>query len=410
MSRTVYPFRTFTRSWARCLLQFSGMTVGMVLATATATAEPVRPLAEKATVDQGHVRADENEAWFARFLLAQATSPSDLPAGQPPSTRNRPPLTPLADPPPAITAPSVDPPRSPAEFNPPGLAAPDLLNPDVPTPELSPLESAPTDDTRFTLFREPRSRANFARRRRPIAVLGDSMIDLGQIELRFTAHDQSTWPPSPLVASASTDIPLIAAATRRRLSENGSVLPTDRIVFSYQHFRNAFSTEVSRPGTGVTRRTLNLDRATIGMEKTLFDGQWSFDVRLPVESRFDVAAPDFSLTNGRLGNASLVLKHLWYESEAVALGVGLGLDFPTGSDGQIELPRSQVFIRNDAYHALPYVGILMAPTENSTVQAFAQLDIPLNGNELEVRTPSEGSFFRQFDEQELLFLSISAAR
>jgi len=229
------------------------------------------------------------------------------------------------------------------------------------------------------------------------------------MEMQFEVQDHAAWPPTMGIANVSTDIPLMAAATRRRISKNSGVLPTDRVILSYQHFQNAFATEVSHPGTGLTRTTLDLDRTVVGIEKSLFAGRWSFDLRLPILSRFDVMTSDFSMTNGRIGNTSLLLKHVWYESDAVALGVGLGIDFPTGSDGEVELPQSRVTLGNDAYHALPYVGLLMTPTENTTLQAFAQFDIPLNGNEIELGTPSDGTLTGEFDEQDLLFLSVSTA-
>lgn len=240
-------------------------------------------------------------------------------------------------------------------------------------------------------------------------MLGDSLIDPGQLNLKFTVLDNSVWPAVPLAASASTDIPLTAAATRRRISKNSSVLPTDRLIFSYQHFHNTLAVETAHPVAGDSRHILDLNRMTMGFEKTFFNGRWSIDVWLPVMSRFDVAATDFALTNGRLGNASLLLKHLWYETDAVSLGIGLGIDAPTGSDGRVVLPNTEVVVANDAYHALPYLGLLFNPTDNCVVQAFAQLDILLNGNEIEVLTPSNGSFFERFNERELLFLSLSVA-
>jgi hypothetical protein len=210
-------------------------------------------------------------------------------------------------------------------------------------------------------------------------------------------------------ATASMDIPLTAAATRRRISKNSSVLPADRLIISYQHFHKALSVETVHPVAGSSRRVMDLDRMTIGFEKTFFNGRSSIDVRLPVNSRFDVATTDLELTNGRLGNTSLVLKHLYYETDTISLGIGLGIDAPTGSDGRVVLPNTEVVVANDAFHALPYLGLLFTPTDDWVVQAFAQVDIPLNGNEIEITTPSNGSVFGQFEERELLFLSLSVA-
>ena len=51
-----------------------------------------------------------------------------------------------------------------------------------------------------------------------------------------------------------------------------------------------------------------------------------------------------------------------------------------GSDGQVLLPRSEVDIANQAFHALPYLGLRVAPSDNTVLQAFGQLDVPLNSN------------------------------
>jgi len=270
---------------------------------------------------------------------------------------------------------------------------------------------ARTDERRVATFRQSRRSASFARRRRRIAVLGDSLIDTGQLNLQFTVLDNSLWPPVPYAtaATASTDIPLTAAATRRRISKNSSVLPADRLIFSYQHFHNALAVESTHPAAGGSRHALNLDRLTIGFEKTFFNGRSSIDVRLPVNSRFDVATTDLELTNGRLGNTSLLLKHLYFETDTISLGIGLGIDAPTGSGGRIVLPNTEVVVHNDAVHALPYLGLLFTPTDNWVVQAFAQVDIPLNGNAIEIITLSNSRVYGQFDERELLFLSLSAA-
>ncbi|MAD80457.1 MAG: hypothetical protein CMJ50_06395 [Planctomycetaceae bacterium] len=375
-------------------------TACLLVASAISADEPQRD--DERTIRQvaDEPRLLDNEDWFAHVFAAEAESPSDRTVPQitvppDPAPETRPRVDPREDP---VLAPIVRPTID-NDSQPPIVAAPNIAAPGV----------APTDEPRFTLFRRSRSRASFARRRRPIAVLGDSLTDTGQMNLQYTVLDKSTWPATPMAASASIDIPLTAAATRRRISKNSSVLPTDRLILSYHHFHNALAVETAHPIVGDTRNILNLDRMTIGFEKTFFDGQWAIDVRLPAMSRFDTATTDFTLTNGRLGNTSLLLKHLWYETDAMALGVGVGIDTPTGSDGHVVLPNAEVVVANDAYHALPYLGLLFTPTDNCVVQAFAQLDIPLNGNEIEVFTPSNGSFIGQFDERELLFLSLSAA-
>ncbi len=353
----------------------------------------------------------ENAAWFERLLVAQAESPSDRPAlpirplPNPPEPGLVPPEgRPNRDPPPALTRPAPD--GEDPEADVPAVPEPLLRQPASSRPE----SFDPPAGSTFTLFRRNRTRSSFARVRRPIAVLGDSLVDMGQFELEFTIRDEAGNPGPPRRATASTDIPVTALAIRRRISKNNTVLPSNRVILSYQHFQNAFSAEVSHPTAGVARQSIDLDRSTIGIEKTFFADRWSVDIRLPVLSRFDVAAPDFTLTNGRIGNVSLLLKHACYTTETTVWGAGCGIDFPTGSNGFVELPHSDVTIFNDAYHALPYVGFLHTPNDDTSIQGFVQLDIPLNGNEVQVETPSEGVVLDTFTEQELLFISMAMAR
>jgi hypothetical protein len=220
------------------------------------------------------------------------------------------------------------------------------------------------------------------------------------------------------VVSAVGDLPLAAACRRVKVAENNKALPQDRIYFLYNHFQNSLATEVdqSLPAAVLDRRDFSVDRYTIGMEKTLFDGLWSVEVRMPLADRINYTSPafdsgggnmvDFGVSGGEIGNLAVLLKRLIYESDTTAISVGLGVDMPTGSDANATFDTHSYTLRNQAVHLLPYAGIAWAPRERFFSQGFLQVDVPTNGNRADYFNPGSGTF-GILDEQTLLYADVS---
>jgi hypothetical protein len=232
------------------------------------------------------------------------------------------------------------------------------------------------------------------------------------------------FPAGQLLASsgvggqkAFVDIPLAGGMRRSKVAENNKALPMDRVYFMYNHFHNAWTTQTSALGPFAES---HVDRYTFGIEKTFFDDCWSVEARMPFSHRFrfdnnNLAFP-FDIEGGEIGNLSVYLKALLWASEQTAVVAGLGADFPTGSSvtgtftsglGSLDTYR----VNNDAYHLLPYLGVLSVPRDNLFFHGFAQLDIAANGNRVQVvdiaaATPFSGVL----TEQNLLHLDVSAGR
>ena len=226
-------------------------------------------------------------------------------------------------------------------------------------------------------------------------MLGDSMGLGGDFVYSYTT-------------SGSADIPLAAASRRVKIAENNSPVAQDRAYILYNHFQNALdASEDATPSS----RSFSVDRYTIGLEKSCFDGAWSVEVRMPFASQMDFQTPDYGINGGEFGNLAIGIKRVLYQNACGALSVGLGIDTPTGSDvtGRVLSgfnEFTQYRIHNESVHLLPYVGILRTPNQRSFFQGFAQIDIPTNGNRITYSAPLSSGSFGVLNEQTLLYLDV----
>lgn len=202
------------------------------------------------------------------------------------------------------------------------------------------------------------------------------------------------------------DIPGAGGSRRVKIGENNSPLPQDRFYLMYNHFHNVyeFSRTTLFPASTITRQE-PIDRYTIGLEKTFFDGQWSVEIRMPLNGTLDIETDAFSVNNGRYGNLAVILKHLCYQGDSVAIGAGLALDTPTGSDVHSRVGDVNLEFQNESMHLLPYVGALWQPTENLFFTGFLQMDIAANGNEIIAdRQFADPLSLGRYNEQNLLYV------
>ncbi len=170
-------------------------------------------------------------------------------------------------------------------------------------------------------------------------------------------------------------MPVGGGDRRVKLSENNSPFPTDRVFLNYNHFHNALR--------DVNNRELDLDRYTLGIEKTFCDGWWSAELRLPFAYGLDstqlVGTPSTNSAT-EFGNLTLILKRAVLRNDRWAIGTGLALVTPTASDAVITGEGNALLVANDAYHLLPFVGVNFSPGERFWTQAFLQADFDANGN------------------------------
>jgi hypothetical protein len=202
-------------------------------------------------------------------------------------------------------------------------------------------------------------------------------------------------------------LPMGGALTRGKVSDNGKTLPTDRIFFIYNHFNNA----VQNPGslTGPPLPDMSVDRYVAGFEKTFFNENCSFELRVPFSTPVDFSTPPMTdpavfIPAEELGNLNLIFKALVHESDNFACAIGLGIDLPTANDvraivdpfppgppGPFPGPGPgglmSFQIDTDTVYLQPFAAFLATPGQSSFVQGFVQFDVPTGGNPVTVTDP-----------------------
>ncbi|MFT5328866.1 MAG: hypothetical protein ACI8P0_006782, partial [Planctomycetaceae bacterium] len=172
---------------------------------------------------------------------------------------------------------------------------------------------------------------------------------------------------------------------RSSVGANSSAVPTDRLYFDYSLVKN-----------GVPfNRSENFDRYTIGIEKTIGEGDFSVEVRLPFAASMD---HQLVLENGRgaaqteTGNALVILKHELGSNEHMMISGGLGLSLPTGSDIEVNSAAGKPLLRlvNEALHMKPFLAMAFVPDEHFFMQSFIEYDLPAGRNEAEVNLDGMG--------------------
>ncbi|MFK8112841.1 MAG: hypothetical protein AB8B91_11595 [Rubripirellula sp.] len=194
----------------------------------------------------------------------------------------------------------------------------------------------------------------------------------------------------------------LAGGDRRfKVAENTSPIPRDRIFFNYNHFHRALR--------DVNGKVLDLNRFTLGMEKTFFDGQASIESRLPIARGLNSTQMfgDVDLQNTELGNVALAFKGILLRGETWMLSTGAAMTLPTGDDFELRyFDMLDLAVRNDAVHIAPFLGYVVAPNDQWFAQGFVQVDVDLNGNEVVGPYGFEGTL----QDQNLLFLDASIGK
>ena len=218
--------------------------------------------------------------------------------------------------------------------------------------------------------------------------------------------------------TTTAQIPVAGGSARTKIGEYNKAVPVDRIYANWNHYHNAIERRsVDDTGT-VANETASFDRFTLGFERTLFNGDYSVEMRLPLSLYPDLntGVNAFGATlaadTGNIGNLSIIGKAVLLEFEDSVYSAGLGIEVPTGSDGFVTSSDSRVELQNEAVFLHPF----LAYTEKNDdwfMNAFVQLDLPLNGNTLTVS--DETGFDPAFeagkvDPQSLFHFDVSLGR
>lgn len=213
-------------------------------------------------------------------------------------------------------------------------------------------------------------------------MFGDSFIPL-------TATIRSGESVSQSQGTSVLDLPL-AGGSRRFKSEHSRAMPTDRVFGTYHHFHNALEANSLTPGGRST--DVNVDRFTLGLEKTFLEGNASVELRLPLSVPVSLTTLDSMYRTDTVGDLVVTLKGLLYSDESQAVALGLAINTPTGNDLTVTLPDpdfrdggASFTLDNNAVHLIPFLAYQAAPTEDFFFNSFLQFDTPTNANSVQVR-------------------------
>lgn len=235
----------------------------------------------------------------------------------------------------------------------------------TPTPRPSDLASTP---------RRTGTGGSYARLARVPNMFGDSLPPT----INAFICDCRAVPPNQVVTEFLTG----GGSRYTPISENNRPLPTDRIFFVYNGFNNAVTT--TSLTTGDTFDS-DLQRYTMGFEKTFLDGWASIELRLPLLNSIDIQTPGNFSSSGNVGNLTLIYKQLLLQSEDTAVAAGLGLGLSTGDDLEGRSGNTNFTLGNQATYLLPYIGLMHTVGENVFLTAFSQIDIAASGDEFNVQ-------------------------
>lgn len=208
---------------------------------------------------------------------------------------------------------------------------------------------------------------------------------------------------------AVSDLPAAGGGPGTRIAENNKALPMDRVFLMYHHYHNALTADLDPLNPG-NEQDFSVDRYTLGLEKTFFDGRWSVDLRLPFYNSYEFQAGGFGVEGGAVGNVSVMLKRLLRATDEGALAAGLTIGAPTGSDVRVQDGGVHYTLENQAVHLAPFIGFLRLPSECLFYQGFLQLDVPTNGNRIDYLDTGGGltGSLGTLTDQTALYVDLSA--
>ncbi len=183
-----------------------------------------------------------------------------------------------------------------------------------------------------------------------------------------------------------------------KVAENNSAIPRDRFYFTYNHFHNAYSANTTVDPNAldmdmmpidpaVESRTFHQNRFTLGIEKTLFYGDMSVEVRLPLVTEVDNVIPGFTdptstaleyATDDPTGNWSLILKKVlydWYGSRTSGVfSSGVAFTFPTAEGVTVNLGDATFHVDDAGLHVSPFTTMLIESKQGWFIQGFIEFD------------------------------------
>ena len=202
---------------------------------------------------------------------------------------------------------------------------------------------------------------------------------LGIPALAFGQRGNPRYAPFPGQVPSAVVVPSVRSF---KIAENDSPFPRDRAYFGFNYYQDVNKAVNLRLGSDL--QDLRAQRATFGLEKTFFDGDFSAGFRLPLDTlRADSRVPGLAGDSTDVGNLSLIFKAaLWGDRQAGrVLTTGLAVTVPTGSDrfagfsNISPVPNSTIL--------QPFVGGVWGMGD-LFVHGYSAIDFPTRSNDVTV--------------------------
>ncbi|MEW4454382.1 hypothetical protein AB1L30_17035 [Bremerella sp. JC817] len=199
------------------------------------------------------------------------------------------------------------------------------------------------------------------------------------------------------------NVPIAGGDRRFKIAENVSPIPVNRWFVNYNHF--------SQPVRNIDLAGQDVNRVTLGLEKTFLEGSSSIEVRMPLVGGLDNVQDvngSGSQTDVEFGNMSLVFKSiLLQQGNDSALSAGLTVSLPTGPDARLtnsSLGSTICYVQNQSVHLLPFVAYYRRHTDRTWSTAIAQLDFDLNGDTFSRGDGGNRFAISRYQQQNFLYL------
>jgi hypothetical protein len=233
-------------------------------------------------------------------------------------------------------------------------------------------------------------------------MIGDLLSNGGYVDLfPFTERD------------TVSSIPIGGGDRRFKISENMSPLPRDRVFYAFNGFQQAART--------VEGREIDVNRHTLGGEKTFWDATGSVEVRMPIlQGLSALQSVDGDVYNDdrvEFGNMTIIPKFIINDGPSYVFSAGLGINLPTARDATVTEPgnfstvpgsnQTLMNFRNQAVHLSPFLGLLLLPDDSTYVISYVQADFDTYGNTV---TDGSGGYLGRYQDQNLLHFDVAVGR
>jgi hypothetical protein len=198
---------------------------------------------------------------------------------------------------------------------------------------------------------------------------------------------------------------------RTKVAELNTPIPTDRVYFQYTQFHNALqSATTDINGNPIVSRQSSVNRYIFGVEKTLPYDWWSVELRMPLYAGHSSAFNDglFVSSSDQVGNLSVIVKRMLYQSDTHVMTIGCGFSTPTGGDSNVVVGDELYTVKNESVHVLPYMMFLWMPRDRLFAEATLQADIPISGNRVTVEDYGPPVLLGRLNAQSLLHFTATA--